>query len=65
MKSFTLRIDVPDDWQDELDTTEKRRSFLSSIQNAFDHYWSLASMGSVKAVAITPLREPSESELAG
>lgn len=97
MKSYTLRIDLPDDWADGLDKATERQKLLRWIQDAFDHYVfperivldeaSFADfsaemanpseptaalrvlfkhpMGSARAVALSELPEPSESERIG
>lgn len=56
--------------EDEIDVRKEPegdslRAFRWSLQDAFDCYWSLARMGSVRLLDVREQREPTETELIG
>lgn len=69
MKRFEVHIQVSDETaEDYLSTPEERRKMERKIQDALDHYWSLAPMESFKVIVVTRPTElvtASETELCG
>ena len=58
-RRFSITVDVPEEW------LSPRFPSVGVIQGAFDSYWALAEMGTIKVLAIAPVPEPTSNETDG